>query len=468
MFLGRYFVAIKSTLLYNLPTMENNLDFSGKKYTVVTYGCQMNLHESEKIAGILEGLGYEKADSLETSDIIVFNTCCIRDTAERRALGNIGKTKALKKNNKDLIIAVCGCMTQQNGFGENLKERYQYVDIVLGTHNISSLGDEIIKRIVGKKRLADILDTDGYIDDETTPVTRTSYPNAWVNINYGCNNYCTYCIVPYVRGRERSRDMASIVSECEKLVKDGYKEITLLGQNVNSYGNDVDDENINFAALLAKIAEIDGKFRIRFMTSHPKDLTAPVVDTIKKYDKICNNIHLPIQAGSNSVLKNMNRRYTREHYLELIDMIREKLGDGAGITTDIMVGFPYETESDFEDTLDIVRRVRFSSAFTFIYSVRKGTQAAKMEQIPYEIKAERIQRLIKLQNQITEEISEEYLGNIYEVLIEGAAVKKKGYVSGRTESGRLVTAKGDASLVGQFVNIKINEARNAALYGEII
>lgn len=408
--------------------MNSIIDFKNKKYCVVTYGCQMNLHESEKISGILSGMGMSAVNEPENADVVVFNTCCIRDTAERRALGNIGKMKELKKKNKNLLIVVTGCMTQQNGFAENMKERYQYVDVILGTHNISDLENQIRIRLEKKKRVAAVLDTDGYIDDETTPVTRTSFPNAWVNINYGCNNFCTYCIVPYVRGRERSRDMKSIISECEKLINDGYKEITLLGQNVNSYGNDVPDENVNFANLLKEVAKIDGKFRIRFMTSHPKDLTEDVVKAIRDNDKICNNIHLPIQAGSNSVLKNMNRRYTREHYLGLIDMIRRYLPD-CGITTDIMVGFPYETEEDFLDTMDIVEKVRFSTAFTFIYSVRKGTKAAEMPQIPYEIKQNRIKRLIARQNEITEEISKDYVGNVYEILVEGMQEKKNGYLS---------------------------------------
>jgi tRNA-2-methylthio-N6-dimethylallyladenosine synthase len=427
----------------------------------------MNLHESEKISGILSGMGMSAVNEPENADVVVFNTCCIRDTAERRALGNIGKMKELKKKNKNLLIVVTGCMTQQNGFAENMKERYQYVDVILGTHNISDLENQIRIRLEKKKRVAAVLDTDGYIDDETTPVTRTSFPNAWVNINYGCNNFCTYCIVPYVRGRERSRDMKSIISECEKLINDGYKEITLLGQNVNSYGNDVPDENVNFANLLREVAKIDGKFRIRFMTSHPKDLTEDVVKAIRDNDKICNNIHLPIQAGSNSVLKNMNRRYTREHYLGLIEMIRRYLPD-CGITTDIMVGFPYETEEDFLDTIDIVEKVRFSTAFTFIYSVRKGTKAAEMPQIPYEIKQNRIKRLIARQNEITEEISKDYVGNVYEILVEGMQEKKNGYVVGRTESGRLVSAKGDESMIGEFKNIKITAVKNAQLLGEIL
>lgn len=447
--------------------MNSIIDFKNKKYCVVTYGCQMNLHESEKISGILSGMGMSAVNEPENADVVVFNTCCIRDTAERRALGNIGKMKELKKKNKNLLIVVTGCMTQQNGFAENMKERYQYVDVILGTHNISDLENQIRIRLEKKKRVAAVLNTDGYIDDETTPVTRTSFPNAWVNINYGCNNFCTYCIVPYVRGRERSRDMNSIVSECEKLIKDGYKEITLLGQNVNSYGNDVPDENVNFANLLREVAKIDGKFRIRFMTSHPKDLTEDVVKAIRDNDKICNNIHLPIQAGSNSVLKNMNRRYTREHYLGLIDMIRRYLPD-CGITTDIMVGFPYETEEDFLDTMDIVEKVRFSTAFTFIYSVRKGTKAAEMPQIPYEIKQNRIKRLIARQNEITEEISKDYVGNVYEILVEGMQEKKNGYVVGRTESGRLVSAKGDESMIGEFKNVKITAVKNAQLLGEIL
>ena len=447
--------------------MNSIIDFKNKKYCVVTYGCQMNLHESEKISGILSGMGMSAVNEPENADVVVFNTCCIRDTAERRALGNIGKMKELKKKNKNLLIVVTGCMTQQNGFAENMKERYQYVDVILGTHNISDLENQIRIRLEKKKRVAAVLDTDGYIDDETTPVTRTSFPNAWVNINYGCNNFCTYCIVPYVRGRERSRDMKSIISECEKLINDGYKEITLLGQNVNSYGNDVPDENVNFANLLREVAKIDGKFRIRFMTSHPKDLTEDVVKAIRDNDKICNNIHLPIQAGSNSVLKNMNRRYTREHYLGLIDMIRRYLPD-CGITTDIMVGFPYETEEDFLDTMDIVEKVRFSTAFTFIYSVRKGTKAAEMPQIPYEIKQNRIKRLIARQNEITEEISKDYVGNVYEILVEDMQEKKNGYVVGRTESGRLVSAKGDESMIGEFKNVKITAVKNAQLLGEIL
>ncbi len=437
------------------------------KYTNVSYGCQMNVHESEKIAGILEELGYTPAGSIEESDIIVFNTCCIRDTAEKRAFGNIGAVKPIKKKNKDLIVAVVGCMTEQKGYDKIFKEKYPYVDIVLGTGNLNLLKEKIIeKREQGKKTYLTQSCNDPI--DETVPQSRTSYPNAWVNIMYGCNNFCTYCIVPYVRGRERSREPEEILKEVRSLVEDGYKEITLLGQNVNSYGHDFSDRpEVNFANLLKAVSEIPGKFRIRFMTSHPKDLTEEVVDVIASSDKIMNNIHLPVQAGSDAVLKKMNRKYDRAHYLALIDMIKTKL-PGVGITTDIMVGFPTETEEDFSDTLDLVRKVRYSNAFTFIYSVRKGTVAATMPQIDYQTKRRRITELIALQNEITKELSEEYIGNVYEVLIEDVNKKYKNAVCGRTESGRLVSCVGDPSLIGTFQNILITEARSASLFGKIV
>ena len=437
------------------------------KYTNVSYGCQMNVHESEKIAGILEELGYTPAGSIEESDIIVFNTCCIRDTAEKRAFGNIGAVKPIKKKNKDLIVAVVGCMTEQKGYDKIFKEKYPYVDIVLGTGNLNLLKEKIIeKREQGKKTYLTQSCNDPI--DETVPQSRTSYPNAWVNIMYGCNNFCTYCIVPYVRGRERSREPEEILKEVRSLVEGGYKEITLLGQNVNSYGNDFSDRpKVNFANLLKAVSEIPGKFRIRFMTSHPKDLTEEVVDVIASSDKIMNNIHLPVQAGSDAVLKKMNRKYDRAHYLALIDMIKTKL-PGVGITTDIMVGFPTETEQDFSDTLDLVRKVRYSNAFTFIYSVRKGTAAATMPQIDYQTKRRRITELIALQNEITKQLSEEYIGNVYEVLIEDVNKKYKNAVCGRTESGRLVSCIGDPSLIGTFQNILITEARSASLFGKIV
>ncbi len=444
-------------------------------YKINTYGCQMNVHESEKIAGILEDMGYSDCPEEGNPDVIVFNTCCIRDTAERRALGNIGVTKAEKKRNPNLILAVVGCMPQQDGVADSLKERYPYVDIVLGTRNIAELKDEIQKVIASRNRIKKrsdkkyrCFDTEqpiNYLEiDEKTPQTRTSYPNAWINIIYGCNNFCTYCIVPYVRGREVSRDMNSVLDEVKKCVDEGYKEITLLGQNVNSYGNDVDDPNVNFANLLRKIDKIEGKFRIRFMTSHPKDLNDDIIDAMANSSKICNNLHLPIQAGSDKVLANMNRRYDSAKYLQTIEKLRKAMPD-IGITTDIMVGFPTETEDDFQKTLEIVEKVRYSNAFTFIYSPRKGTPAAKMEQIPYAVKQERISRLIKLQNKITKEISDTYVGGVFEVLCEDIAPKYEGMVCGRTESGRLVTFEGTSEDIGKFFNVKISQSKSASLFG---
>lgn len=435
----------------------------------------MNVHESEKIAGILEDMGYSDCPEEGNPDVIVFNTCCIRDTAERRALGNIGVTKAEKKRNPNLILAVVGCMPQQDGVADSLKERYPYVDIVLGTRNIAELKDEIKKVIASRNRIKKrsdkkyrCFDTEqpiNYLEiDEKTPQTRTSYPNAWINIIYGCNNFCTYCIVPYVRGREVSRDMNSVLDEVKKCVDDGYKEITLLGQNVNSYGNDVDDPNVNFANLLRKIDKIEGKFRVRFMTSHPKDLNDDIIDAMANSSKICNNLHLPIQAGSDKVLANMNRRYDSAKYLQTIEKLRKAMPD-IGITTDIMVGFPTETEDDFQKTLEIVEKVRYSNAFTFIYSPRKGTPAAKMEQIPYAVKQERISRLIKLQNKITKEISDTYVGGVFEVLCEDIAPKYEGMMCGRTESGRLVTFEGTSEDIGKFFNVKISQSKSASLFG---
>ena len=435
----------------------------------------MNVHESEKIAGILEDMGYSDCPEEGNPDVIVFNTCCIRDTAERRALGNIGVTKAEKKRNPNLILAVVGCMPQQEGVADSLKERYPYVDIVLGTRNIAELKDEIQKVIASRNRIKKrsdkkyrCFDTEqpiNYLEiDEKTPQTRTSYPNAWINIIYGCNNFCTYCIVPYVRGREVSRDMNSVLDEVKKCVEEGYKEITLLGQNVNSYGNDVDDPNVNFANLLREIDKIEGKFRVRFMTSHPKDLNDDIIDAMANSSKICNNLHLPIQAGSDKVLANMNRRYDSAKYFETIEKLRKAMPD-IGITTDIMVGFPTETEEDFLKTLEIVEKVRYSNAFTFIYSPRKGTPAAKMEQIPYAVKQERISRLIKLQNKITKEISDTYVGGVFEVLCEDIAPKYEGMVCGRTESGRLVTFEGTSEDIGKFFNVKISQSKSASLFG---
>ncbi len=443
-------------------------DAMEKKYKIITYGCQMNIHESEKAAGILEDMGYRETQDEKQADLILFNTCCIRDNAEQKAFGNIGAVKHLKKINPNLVIVVMGCMTQQKGETTIFKEKYPYVDIVLGTNNLNMLDTALTKVLANPKRkqyLIDPNDRPEIIEDER--VYRTSGTNAWLNIMYGCNNFCTYCIVPYVRGRERSRSMEAIIAEFKSLVKQGYKEITLLGQNVNSYGNDLKDGKSTFAALLSELDKVEGKYRIRFMTSHPKDLSDEVIDIIANGTHLCHYIHLPIQSGSNKILQKMNRHYTREYYLDRIAAIKAKIPD-CGITTDLMVGFPYEEEEDFMDTVDIVRRVGYSSAFTFIYSMRQGTPAATWPQIPEEVSKDRIMRLIKEQNAMTKKLSKEYEGNTYEVLVEDTVEKKPGYVCGRTDFGRLVTFEGEPSLVGQFVNVKINRSQSASLFGEIV
>ena len=440
--------------------MENT---HNKYYYIITYGCQMNLHESEKIAGILCDLGYESCSDEKNANVIVFNTCCIRENAENHAEGNIGALKSLKKKNPNLIIAVGGCMTQQKGYAAKLHSRFPFVDIIFGTHNLENFKDLFLEKLSQKKCVVAIDEKEGPVK-EGTPKTRTSFPNAWVNIMYGCNNFCTYCIVPYVRGRERSRLPENIIEECRSLIKDGYKEITLLGQNVNSYGKDLG--NVDFASLIEKISEIDGKFRLKFMTNHPKDLTEKLIKVMKNSDKVCKSIHLPIQAGSNRILKLMNRKYNKETYLSEIDLLRKHIPDIA-ITTDIMVGFPTETEDDFLDTIDVVKRVGFSGAFTFIYSKRDGTPAAKMEgQIAPDVSKNRIVKLIDLQNSINREQSKKYINKTVEILCEDYDEKKNMYL-GRDTYGRMVYFSSNEDVVGQFINVKITKTGGISLLGEM-
>lgn len=430
------------------------------KYYIHTYGCQMNIHDSEKIAGILRDMGYDECNSPEEADVVVFNTCCIRETAEKKIYGHIGQMKKLKRKKPNLIVAVCGCMSQQEGASEHIRQSYPFVDVVLGTGNLNMLRQGIEN--AGRQRL---FNTDFCcVREEDFPQYRTSYPNAWVNINYGCNNFCTYCIVPYVRGRERSRRPEDILAEVKGLLSDGYKEITLLGQNVNSYGKDI--EGASFASLLREIGKLPGKFRLRFMTSHPKDLTQDIIDAVAEHKNICNNVHLPVQSGSSRILKAMNRRYDRESYLALVEKIKECIPD-VGITTDIMVGFPGETEEDFCDTLDLVRKAQFSSAFCFVYSPRKGTPASLMPQIDDAVKKDRITRLLACQNEVTKRISKTMVGKRYEVLVEGNNFRYKDTMCGRTESGRLVNFKCDSGLVGKFVTVKIERASSATLWGVV-
>ena len=436
-----------------------------KKYHIVTYGCQMNVHESEKIAGILRGIGYEECDKLENADIIVFNTCCIRENAENHAFGNIGALKKLKKQKPSLIIAVGGCMTQEKGKTEILKKKFPFIDIMFGALNFEELAELVRRKEAQKKKVIQIREEAGEIVEDITPY-RTSYPNAWVNITYGCNNFCSYCIVPYVRGRERSRKAENIIAEVKTLIKDGYKEITLLGQNVNSYNAD-GKGGMSFAKLLDELAQIDGKFRLRFMTSHPKDFNEEVVKVMAKRDKICKLVHLPVQSGSNAILKEMNRRYTREKYLSEIEMLKSYLPN-AEVTTDIIVGFPGETEEDYLMTEDLVKRVDFASAFTFVYSKRKGTKAAEMEnQIPEEVQKDRIMRLVALVNSLTRTKSEKYIGKEVEILCEDYD-SKKGLYLGRDEFGRMGYFTSDTNRVGDFVTLKITKANGISLFGEVV
>ena len=436
-----------------------------KHYHIVTYGCQMNVHESEKIAGILHGMGYEETNEKENADIIVFNTCCIRENAENHAFGNIGALKKLKKQKPELIIAVGGCMTQEKGKTEILKKKFPFIDVMFGALNFENLETLIRRKQAQKKKVIEIRDEAAEIAENVTPY-RTSYPNAWVNITYGCNNFCSYCIVPYVRGRERSRKPEHIIREVETLVAQGYKEITLLGQNVNSYGAD-GSTGMTFAQLLDKVASIDGKFRVRFMTSHPKDFNEDVVKVMQKHRKICRLVHLPVQSGSNAILKEMNRRYTREKYLDEVKMLRSYFPE-AELTTDIIVGFPGETEEDYLQTEELVREVDFASAFTFVYSKRQGTKAAEMEnQIPEEIQKDRIQRLVELVNSQTRKKSEKYLGREIEILCEDFD-EKKGYYLGRDEFGRMGYFTSEIDVIGKFITLKITKANGISLYGEIV
>lgn len=431
------------------------------KYHIVTYGCQMNVHESEKIAGLLRACGYTEEAPIEDADIVVFNTCCIRENAENHAFGNIGALKKLKRQKKGMLIAVGGCMAQEQGKAALLVKKFPFIDIIFGTHNVAELPD-LIARKRREKKVVSLLEDRAETEDGAQAF-RTSYPNAWVNITYGCNNFCTYCIVPYVRGREKSRSKDRILEEVRALVAAGYKEITLLGQNVNSYR----DGDTDFPALLDAVADVEGKFRVRFMTSHPKDFSAELVAVMKKHDKICNLVHLPAQSGSSRILSLMNRRYTREQYLDKVALLRKEIPD-AEITTDLIVGFPTETEEEFEETLSLVKEADFSAAFTFIYSPRTGTKAAEMEgQIPEEVSKSRIGRLIEQVNENTRRKSEGYVGRTIEILCEDFD-EKKGLYLGREPLGRMGYFVCDKNCVGEFVQMKVTRANGISLFGELV
>ena len=437
------------------------------KYHIVTYGCQMNLHESEKIAGVLRAprstpdSGSDAPTSAEEADIIVFNTCCIRENAENHAFGNIGALKKLKRQKKGLLIAVGGCMVQEEGKAAYLKQKFPFIDIFFGTHDLPELKHLIERKRRERKSVVSVRAAREEVEDGISPV-RTSYPNAWVNIIYGCNNFCSYCIVPYVRGREMSRRKEEILSEVRALVKEGYKEITLLGQNVDSYRG---DDGTTFPELLDAVASIEGNFRVRFMTSHPKDFSPELVAVMKKHKKICKHLHLPVQAGSNRILQLMNRRYTREKYLEDLALLRREIPD-CEVTTDLIVAFPTETEEEFQETLSLVEAADFASAFTFIYSPRTGTKAAQMEgRIGEDVAKDRITRLVALVNELTRRKSAKYVGKTIEILCEDYDAKKKMYL-GRDEYGRMGYFKCERDPVGEFIRLKITSANGISLYGE--
>ena len=437
-----------------------------KKHLTVTYGCQMNEHDSEKILRMLNDMGYAETDKKEEADLIIFNTCCVRENAELKVYGNLGALKSAKKNKKNLIIAVCGCMMQQPKAVEEIKKKYRHVDLIFGTYNLYRFPELLANCMESDNMFIEVWDKEKEIVEKV--YTNRDYEiKSFVNIMYGCNNFCSYCIVPYTRGRERSRELNDIINEVLNLAQNGTKEIILLGQNVNSYGKTLDSK-INFATLLEELNQIEDIERIRFMTSHPKDLSNELINVMADSRKICEHLHLPFQAGSNNVLKRMNRNYTKEDYLNLIKEIKLNIPNIA-LTTDIIVGFPGETEDDFLDTLEIVERVRYDSAYTFLYSKREGTPAAKMDgQINKTTKHKRFDKLVETINNISADINNSYLGKRVEVLVEGPSKSNPKRQTGRTRQNKLVNFDGDNHLIGKLVEVKITEAKTFSLNGKIL
>lgn len=437
-----------------------------KKFYLRTMGCQMNSHDSEVITGILLSMGYQATEEIKNADLILYNTCCVRENPERKVYGHITAFRSLKEKNPDLVIGICGCMPQQKQELQKMLKRLPHVDLIFGTHNIHRL-PELLERASSGERVVEIWEEANYDEGEdfrdNLPIRRSDRLKAFVNVIYGCTNFCTYCIVPYVRGREHSRIPEQIEADVRDLVKAGYKEITLLGQNVNAYGKDLSTKT-SFSSLLTQLNSIEGLARLRFTTSHPRDMGSDLIEALAELDKVCEHLHLPVQAGSTSLLKRMNRGYSREYYLDLVNRVRRAI-PGISLTTDLIVGFPGETEQEFLDTLSLVQEVEFDSAFTFIYSPREGTPAARLtDQIPEEIKKERIYQLIDLQNGISEKLMNQLVGTTQELLVE--AVSKTGLV-GRTRTNRLVHFAGSEDLIGSLVKVKIIEASTWSLQGRL-
>ncbi len=443
---------------------EKNIN-KNLKYSILTMGCQLNENDSEKIAGMLEEMGYNVIDDYKNADLIIFNTCCVRENAEERLFGKIGEIKKLKEN-KNIILAIGGCMMQEKNMLDKIKSSYQFVDIIFGTHTIQNLPENIYKTLEKNQKVKDVIDIDGEIY-EGLPIKRNSKFKASVTIMYGCDNFCSYCIVPYVRGRERSRKPEKIIEEIVQLSKEGYKEITLLGQNVNSYkGN---DKIKNFADLLNEVCKIDGIERVNFISPHPKDFTDDVIDAIKNNKKISRIIHLPLQAGNTKVLKEMNRKYTKEQYLNLASKMYDRI-PGLVLSTDIIVGFPGETDEEFEDTLDVVRKINFEQIFMFIYSKRDGTVAAKRnDQVPEKIKHERFDKLKKLYESKVDENNQKYIGTVQKILIEGNSKYNNNNFEGRTSTNKVVIVSQNNKIkIGDVIQVKITENHKWYLKGEVL
>ncbi len=435
------------------------------KSFVVNMGCQMNARDSEKLAGILENMGYEKGDS-EEADFVIYNTCTVRENANNKVYGRLGYLHGFKKKNPHMKIALCGCMMQERVVVEKLKKSYSFVDLIFGTHNIYKFAELLWEVLESGSRVIDVWEETDKIVEEL-PVERKYSFKSGVNIMFGCNNFCSYCIVPYVRGRERSRNPKDIIQEIEKLAEDGVVEIMLLGQNVNSYGKNL-EEPISFAGLLEEVHKIQGIERIRFMTSHPKDLSDELIEVMKNSPKVCRHLHLPLQSGSTRILREMNRRYTKDQYLALVEKVRRAMPD-ISITTDIIVGFPGETEEDFLETLDVVKRVRFDSAFTFIYSKRTGTPAAAMEgQIPEDVVKDRFDRLLKEVQSIAAEKAMEHKGKVLPVLVEGINEQDDSLVTGRLSNNSVVHLPGGKDLIGTIQNVELTECKGFYYMGRII
>ena len=445
------------------------------KYTILTMGCQLNENDSEKLCGMLEKMGYTKTEKQNDADLALFNTCCVRENAEDKLFGKLGELKRLKEQ-KGIIIAIGGCMMQEKHITDKIKESYPFVDILFGTHTLHKFPEDLYKVIEEKRKLEDILDIDGKIY-EGLPIKRDSKIKASVTIMNGCNNFCSYCIVPYVRGRERSRQPRDIIEEVKKLAKEGYKEITLLGQNVNSYLRVEREKNIpfeeyqgvnSFATLLRAINKIDGIERIRFISPHPKDFTNDVIEAIADCEKVCKLVHLPLQSGNTKVLKEMNRKYTKEQYLNLVEKMKNKIPN-LTLSTDIIVGFPGETDEEFEDTLEVVEKVGFEQVYMFIYSRRVGTPGDKMQnQIPEDIKHKRFDKLKALVESQIEENNKKYIGTTQKILVEGESKNNSNMLSGRTESNKVVIFEGSKELIDKIINIKIISQHMWYLKGEIL